>query len=191
MARAARAAVADAYARAKSAGRWDGRYASKDVAEWFAEVTKYYFRPGEAALAVYDAELAHGHAWLAEYDPIAYAFADDVYSGRFDPGATARVPVALRSGHEESTLKSAGSERQVNVLVRNRTKRRVRATWLGFDGERDRREGIASTAAPGGEVELYTFTGHAFVVLDEAGSALCTFVAGEEDGVVELRGGCP
>src|SRR5581483_11505333 len=58
---AARVRVLDAYERSIAAGRWTKQYAATNVHEWFAEITKYWFRADRADLAFYDASLSRGH----------------------------------------------------------------------------------------------------------------------------------
>ncbi len=189
---ASRARVAAGYQRSIAGGHWKNQYAASNQAEWFAEVTKFYFRPDGDALAFYDPALSRGHEWLRREDPEAFQLADDLYEGRADPGVARTVPLALGPGRDEATSKSKESFVPASFSVHNGTSAEIRLVWLDFEGHRDRRQPVerAPAAAPGGTIEEYSWATHAFVVTDAAGRALCTLTAAEDTGVAEVKGAC-
>jgi hypothetical protein len=188
---ATRAEIARRYERSIAGGHWKGQYAAKNAHEWFAEITKLYFR---AAIApdFYDPALSRGKKWLCGYDPDACAWVRDLYSGAVDAGRRAVVEVRPRPGRDEPSLRSVRSGAPTCLWVRNRASVPLRITWIDFEGARDRRpEFVARPAlAPGAERTVFTFAGHAWVATDVDGRALCTFVSPDSDGRVELTGAC-
>ncbi len=189
---AGRARVAAAFRRSIDSGHWKNQYAATNLAEWFAEVTKFYFRPDGDALAFYDPSLSHGHEWLRREDPAAFQLADDLYEGRTDPGAPKTVRLPLGPGRDEAALKSKESVAPATFSVHNATNAEIRLVWIDFEGHRDSREPFARApaAAPGGTIEEFSWATHTFVVTDAAGRALCTLTAPEDTGVAEMKGAC-
>jgi hypothetical protein len=172
--------------------RWKGMYAASNPHEWFAEVTKFYFRRDRDDLAFYDPQLARGHDWLCRYDERACRFVDDLYHDRLDPGVPKATVVAPAPGSSEGATRSGVGQVPVRVVVRNRGTARIHVIWIDFDGKRDPRLPFAEqhAAAPGEEVAEYTWATHVFVVTDDAERALCTFTAPDEDAVVDIAGEC-
>jgi hypothetical protein len=192
LSRAGRDAMQSEFHRSIDSHHWTGEYASKNASEWFAEMTRYYFRPDGDALNFYDTRLARGRAWLKAEDPDAFRFVDDLYSGRFDPGVLTTIKLALGPGTAEPTLRSARSRRRADFIVHNRSALRLHVIWVDFDGHRDPRGTFKDYAViePGGDYRGGSFTGHTFVLTDDAGRPLCSFAAGEEDGDVEFTKEC-
>ncbi len=189
---ATRARVERAYRRSIADGHWANQYAAKGENEWFAEITKYYFRAGGARLAFYDSRLARGHDWLRDEDPEAFQLVDDLYGGRSDPGTPRRVPLVLGPGAAEKTLKSGASKLPVRLTLHNRTAERIHLVWLDFEGRRDPRQPFADlpSAAPGHDLDEASWATHTFVVTDDRGAALCTLTAGAEDSEADVTGAC-
>jgi hypothetical protein len=187
---AARAKVLAAYEHSIATGHWDKQYASKNVHEWFAEITKYWFRKDRSDLAFYDASLANGHDWLCGYDPDACKLASDVYSGAFDPGAPRTVSIALRPGRDESTIRSEHSHAPMELTIENRSQTRVKLVWIDFDGARDARPNISTWIAPGATGHQTSWRGHGFVLLDDTGRALCTLVTPADDASATFTSPC-
>jgi hypothetical protein len=188
-----RGRILDAYHRSLAAGHWKDQYAAKNQHEWFAEMTKLYFRPGGDALAFYDLRLSHGRDWLRGEDPEAFRLVDEIYGGRLDPGTPRTVALPLRPGRDELSLKSIESRIPVRFIIHNDMKTRIHVVWLDFQGRRDPRRPFAELPAadPGQEVEQFTWATHPWVVTDEDGRALCTFVLGADDGQARVAGPCP
>ena len=63
-----------AYRSAILRGRWQERYASTDLLEYWAEAVRTWFTPSEFA-----GWLGPGYQKLADYDPIAAALVEDVF----------------------------------------------------------------------------------------------------------------
>jgi hypothetical protein len=189
----ARRRIVDGYRRAMQAGRWRGRYPSKNAHEWFAEATRLYFHDESKALSFYDPALAHGPTWLRAEDPDAFALVDALYTGGLPPGRPRTATPALTPGRDEARLRSRESRTPVALVVRNRSGSPVRLVWIDFEGHRDPRAPFAALPRidAGGELEQSSWATHAFVVTDDAGRALCTFVLGEDDALVDIRGACP
>jgi hypothetical protein len=187
-----RAGVVAAYRRSVASGHWKNEYAATNPAEWFAEATKFYFRPDGDALSFYDPKLAHGHEWLRREDPDAFRLVDDLYGGRTYPGAPKTVSLALGPGRDEATIKSKESIIPTTFSVRNGTGAEIRLLWVDFEGRRDQRRPLdrAPSASPGGTIEDYSWATHAFVVTDAAGRALCTLTVPEENATAEVKGPC-
>ena len=143
MTNAARHQVVTAYKQSIASGHWDKQYAAKNESEWFAEMTKYYFRSDRSALAFYNPSLAHDRAWLCKEDADACRFIEDVYSGKLDVGTPHTVQLQLQPGELEPSLRSAHSDSPTIVTIRNHTAARVHAMWVDFQGNRDTRPGAA------------------------------------------------
>jgi hypothetical protein len=183
--------ISEHYRRSLGSGHWRDQYAAKNSHEWFAEITKLYFRSTVGA-EFYDPTLSRGRQWLCQYDPDACAWIGDLYSGKTDPGSFAVVDLALRPGRDEKKLRSERSERPTRLWVRNLSPLPVRITWIEFDGARDQRASFVDrpALAPGAERTVFTFARHAWVVTDAEGRALCTFVSPDSDASVEIRSRC-
>jgi hypothetical protein len=184
--------IHDAYRRSLDSGHWLGQYAARNEAEWFAEMTRYYFRPDGGELDFYNPDLARGRAWLHGEDAEAFQLVDDLYGDRVDPGTPRTLAVVLRPGAEEAASRSPRSSLPVLLTVRNRAAAPIHLVWIDFDGHRDTRRGLAEgqSAPPGGEILQATFAGHVFVVTDGDGKALCTVTAPDEDGAADVSGAC-
>jgi hypothetical protein len=187
-----RARVAAAYQRSIESGHWKDQYGATNHAEWFAELTKYYFRPDGAGLAFYDASLSHGREWLRREDPEAFRLVDDLYSGRTDPGVAKTVRLVLGPGRDERALKSRESVVPSGFSVHNGTSAEIRVVWIDFEGHRDPRQPFerAPAAPPGGTIEEFSWATHAFVITDASGRTLCTLTAGDETGTADVRAAC-
>jgi hypothetical protein len=186
---AMRERVLERYRSAVAAGLWKDTYAATDEREFFAEMTKYYFRKQGNRVAFYDRTPSRARAWLCANDPETCALVGDLYSGATSPGEKRFEPLALRSASIEPTLASGEGSTHSHVLVRNDTARTVRAVWVDFHGER-RPLGEEIVAPPGGYIDLYTFATHAWVLADENGAALCAFVAPNADAEAVLAMPC-
>jgi hypothetical protein len=184
--------IAEAYGRSIHGGRWKDRYASRNEHEWFAEITKHYFRRDGSALAFYDPYLARGREWLRGEDPEAFELVDALYAGRLDPGAPRGVRIPLGPAADEGRLKSHEARIRADLVILNRTAGTIRMVWLDYEGRRDPRRPFAEmpSAGPGGEIHQSSFASHPFVITDDAGRGLCTIVAGERDGMAEVTGEC-
>ena len=188
-----RARIVIEYYASMGAGDWKDTYAASNPSEWFAEVTKYYFRPDRPDLAFYDPNLAKGHYWFCGYDARACGFISDLYNDRIDPGIPKTVTVAPGPGQGDAeSLRSRESRVPTRVIVRNRSGQRIRVIWLDFHGQRDTRRPLAEMPSiePGEESAQFTWATHAFVVIDDSEHALCTFTAPDDDAIVDIAGPC-
>lgn len=187
---AARAKVHEAYEHSIATGHWEKQYAAKNEHEWFAEMTKLWFRKDRADLAFYDPSLSRGHDWLCGYDAEACKLASDVYSGAFDPGTPNTVTIALRPGRDETTLRSERTSVPMELTVENHGRTRVQLVWIDFDGARDRRPNASTWIEPGATGHQSSWRGHAFALLDDAGHALCTLVTPGDDAIATFTTPC-
>jgi hypothetical protein len=188
----ARARVRAAYEASMSAGLWKGEYAAKNEHEWFAEITRMYFRDESMPPKFYDARPSKGRTWLCGYDAAACKLAEAVYSDAFDPGTRVIEKATLRPGRDESALKSGSSRASAQLWVENHGAEKIRVVWIDFAGKRDSRAPFEKMPAadPAGVITMSSFATHAFAITNDAGAALCTFVVGERDTRVDYRGSC-
>jgi hypothetical protein len=159
----------------------------KNPREYFADLTKYYFRTPNPYAAVYNPSLARGRDWLRETDPGGYDLVAELYAGAH-VGPLERIHLALRPGADAARLRSGPSNTPVDVRVRNDTSELVRVVWIDFDGARDKRP--PHRAPPHDFVDVSTFPTHVFAIVHADGRALCTFVAGDADAIVDFAGPC-
>jgi hypothetical protein len=191
---ASRGRVNAAYRRSMESGHWKNKYAAKNEREWFAELTRYYFRPEGDTLAFYDPQASQGRAWLRGEDPEGFQLVDDLYAGRTDPGVPRTRALPLGPASAEAALRSRKeSDMPSQLSVHNGTAGEIRLVWIDFEGRRDPRlppERMPS-APPGGTITESSWAGHTFVVTDAAGRGLCTLSAADDDGTVDVIGPCP
>jgi hypothetical protein len=166
----------------RSKDRWKGEYAATNPHEYFGELTKYWFRKDRDDLAFYNPDANRGRTWLCEHDPEGCRFAEQVYGGKLDPGTPKVLTISAGPAAAESTLKSLESVSPVRVVVRNATRGRIHWSWLDFAGER--RTSVTVTVEPGADLAEHTWATHAFVVTDDDGAAIATFVAPDEHALV-------
>jgi hypothetical protein len=187
-----RTRIYEAYNHSIEAGHWKGAYASKSQDEWFAELTKHYFTADSDALAFYDPNLGRGRQWLRRQDPKGFALVDDLFSGRLEPGTPRWDRVSIRPASDAATLRSPRSHAATLLRVTNRTAAPIRVVWIDFDGDWDKRKPIDRhrTVEPGATAHSSIRAGHAFVITDVAGRALCTVVSGESDSAVVIDDSC-
>jgi hypothetical protein len=183
-----RARVVAAFERSIAGGHWRDPFVSTRHAEWFAEITKFYFRPDRPDLSHYDQNLVRGRAWLAGEDPNAFRLADDLYSGRVDPGTARTVELRLGPGHDEAALRSKESRVPTLLTVVNRTSIEIRLVWVDFEGRRDAQ--VRPSAGSGGMLQELSWATHAFILADPSGRALCTLTLGDDNATADFRGPC-
>ena len=189
---ATRARIVDEFRESTRDDRWRGRYAATNPHEWFAEITKYYFRVDRPELAFYDPALAEGHDWFCHRDPRACEFAAALYSDRIDPGTPRTTHLQPGAGQLEAGLRSGEGRLPVRLVVHNASAQRLHLVWIDGEGKRDARVPFArqAAAAPGEDVAAFTWSTHAYVITDDAEAALCTVVAPDEEALVEVTGPC-
>jgi len=187
----ARSRIQQEYRRSIDSGHWKGAYAAKDAHEWFAEMTKYYFR-SEVKADFYEPDISRGRDWLCHQDPDACRFVRELYSGAIDPGKVVVVNIQPRPGSDEQSLRSVRAGPPTRIWVFNRSPEPFRISWIDFDGARDTRPNFVSKppVAPGAERLLWTYADHAWVAMDLQGKALCTFIAPSTDARIEITGAC-
>jgi hypothetical protein len=105
------------------------------------------------------------------------------------------VRLSLRSGHDEGSLVSTPSTVSVALLVRNHWKHQIHLIWLDATGRRDARPDaldrwLRDSADPGIVIEERAWPGEAFVITDDHRAALCTFVVGVGDAMVDFDSPC-
>jgi hypothetical protein len=178
-----------AYVHSMQSGRWKNQYAARNENEWFAELTKHYFRQEGGAPAFYDPRASRGPAWLRSEDPDGFQLVDDLYAGRIDPGVPRTRTLPLGPASAETAMRSPPSETPSQISVHNGTAAEIRLVWVDFQGQRDRRP--SQSAPPGGTIIESSWAGHTFVVTDAEGRGLCTLTAAEDDGTADVKGPCP
>lgn len=109
------------------------------------------------------------------------------------PASYARLP--LRPAHEEGSLVSPASTKEVALLVRNHSSHQIHLVWLDANGRRDSRpealdRWLRDAEGPGIVIEETVGAGAAFVITDDARVAMCTLVVGAEDAMVDVDGPC-
>jgi hypothetical protein len=184
---AAHGCIHAVFVRSMESGRWKNKYAARNEHEWFAELTRYYFRPEGAALAFYDPGASQGREWLRREDPEGFQLVDDLYAGRADPGVPRTLPLGPASA--EAGMRSPTSQVPSQISVHNGTAAEIRLVWIDFQGRRDGRP--PPSAPTGGTITESSWAGHTFVVTDAAGRGLCTLTAAEGDGTADVKGPCP
>lgn len=184
-----RARIEAAYHRSIESGRWKGKYAAKAENEWFAELTKHYFRPEGSALAFYDPRFSQARAWLRTEDPEGFQLVDDLYAGRIDPGVLQTRALVLGPASAEATMRSGGHEARADLAVHNGTAGEIRLVWIDHEGRRYPQ--LEGSAPPGGTITTISWAGHAYVVTDAAGQGLCTFTVAADYSTADVTGPCP
>jgi hypothetical protein len=174
-----RARVLARWRTALAAGLWRSAYAARNEAEFFAELSMWYF--GSEGGPSPEVPKGRGPLWLLGYDPESFALLDSIYRGRLDPGHAPRAPLARVEGARE--LRSVSSDVPVVVEFVNRTGLTLQLAWIDFEGRRQPTFEIP----PGVAREAYTFATHVFSATDPEGRELGAFVAPPLDGIVELH----
>jgi hypothetical protein len=162
-----------------AAGLWKGAYAATNDAEFFAELSMWYF--GSEGGSSPDVPKGRGTLWLLGYDPESFALLASIYGGRLDPGHAPRTPLAPVVGVGD--LHSMSFDVPVVVEFVNTTGLTIQVNWIDFDGTRHPTFEIP----PGASREVYTFATHVISASDPEGRELGVFVAPPLDSVVELH----
>ena len=172
-----RARVLERHRASIASGRWKSAYAATDHAEFFAELSMWYF--GSEGGASPEVPKGRGPEWLRAYDPESFALLDAIDQGRTDPGSAQKTPLSARASEG---ARSVAGELPVVLLFSNRTRTPLRVEWIDYGGVRKQPFSIAAND----EGEAFTFATHAFAVTDESGRERGVYVAGETDGVVTI-----
>ena len=191
--------VTAAYERAKEAGLWPGCYAMTNEAEYFAELSMWYFGShGDWGKLREDgeAEAAPGREWFARYDKHSYRLFDRLYSGqrRVEPDAHVRllpVPTEVEEDSESGELRcpqlrARSGGRRCSVVFDNRTAQRYTLSWVDYKGGL-RRMGEVHPAEKKG---MQTYAGHSFVLtrkLEGRAEFVAAFSARREHGRAVLQ----
>ncbi|MEO7110381.1 MAG: hypothetical protein ABI183_08100 [Polyangiaceae bacterium] len=175
----ARARIYTVFGKFKS--RWAGVYAATDMAEYFAELSMWYFGSSSGQAPVYDAK--PGPQWLAKYDPDGYAALDAVYTDRDDPGSCPIVTLAPQPAQSEGQTRSIEGKLPVTLTLHNGTTRTLVTYWLDYAGTRQSREMFA----PGTDKTFYSWATHAWVVAepDEKAHAVYVLPATDTEATVQ------
>jgi serine/threonine protein kinase len=165
------------YRRSLSKGLWKGAYAATNDDEFFAEISMWYFGThGDTSRMT--PKPAPGREGLRRYDPEAFGFAEDLYSGKLAVARNTFVLLVSLPTDQESTLRSEQSTRTSSIQFVNRTSRPLHIYWLDFQGQR-KSYGIL---APGSAHQQHTFATHPWVVVDDANKVRALVVAMPEPG---------
>jgi hypothetical protein len=172
-----RARVLERHRASTASGRWKSAYAATDHAEFFAELSMWYF--GSEGGASPEVPKGRGPDWLRAYDPESFDLLAAIYTGRIDAGSARKAP--LSAGPSEGARSLAGAI-PVVILFSNRTRAPLRVAWIDYGGAR-----VPSfSIAPNDEREAFTYATHPFAVTDESGRERGVYVAGESDGIVTI-----
>lgn len=168
--------VTAAYERAKDSGLWPGCYAMTNEAEFFAELSMWYFG-SHGDLGKIEPRPRPGPTWLREYDPISYKLFDRLYSGKMRVHAEPHVrlqPRALPSAtasFEERTVAAVAKKLSArpggnpcSIVFDNQTDERFRLSWVDYKGKL-RYMGMVHPAEKKG---MRSYGGHSFVLSVES-----------------------
>jgi hypothetical protein len=169
------------YRRSLSKGLWKGAYAASNDDEFFAEISMWYFGTHGDTTAL-TPKPAPGREGLRRYDPEAFGFVDDLYSGKLPVARNTFVLIASLPVDQESTQRSQQSSSVSSIQFVNRSSRPVQLYWLDFQGQR-KSYGIM---APGTAHQQHTFSSHPWVVVDDANKVRALVVARPEPGRVVI-----
>jgi broad specificity phosphatase PhoE len=179
MSPAARARFDVVFAKGKS--RWVGLYAATDAAEYFAELSMWYFGSSSGQTPSYDSKA--GPQWLAKYDPDGYAALDAIYTDRDDPGTCPLVTIAPQSPQTEGKTHSIEGKLPVTLTLHNGTSRTLVTYWLDYSGTRQFRE----TLLPGHNRTVYSYATHAWVVTETDDQAHAIYVVPTTDAEATVQ----
>ncbi|MEZ5098272.1 MAG: hypothetical protein R3C15_00345 [Thermoleophilia bacterium] len=170
-----RGLVESRYAEARP--RWRRAYAATNAQEFFAELTMWYV--GSRGDYTSLPSPAPGPRWLARFDPESYDLLDAIYGGRIAPAL-----IEWTRLEPSTATRSEPGGAPVSLLLVNRTDRVVERFWLGFRGER---KGYGPVQ-PGTAVGQSTYAGHPWLLVDDDGNELGTYVShGAVHGLVVLE----
>jgi VHL beta domain len=179
-----RARVLDRFRAALGEGRWARTYAATSEAEFFAELSMWYFGSSSVS-APRDAPPGRGAEWLRGYDAESFALVDAIYTDATDPGAARDVPLALHPPTEEGTVRAREARVPTTVTFVKRSPRPLRIVWLDYEGKR----ALPRVLSPGQSLVSYTFAGHPLLIADDSGSALGIVIAEADFGTVSVSSG--
>ena len=178
--------VTAAYERAKDSGRWPGCYAMTNEAEFFAELSMWYFG-SHGDLGEIEPRPRPGPAWLQEYDPSSYKLFHRLYSGQMRVPAQPHVrlqprPLPPRTAEFEERTAAAVAQRlsarhdgkPCSIVFDNQTAECFTLSWVDYKGEL-RRMGAVHPAEKKG---MRSYGGHSFVLsVDETRPAAAVSAA--------------
>ena len=175
--------VTAAFKRAQGSGLWQGCYAMTNEAEFFAELSMWYFG-SHGDLGKIEPRPQPGPGWLEEYDPSSYKFFDRLYSGQLQvraephvrlqprplPPPTAAVE-ARTAAAVAKNLAARHDGKPCSIVFDNQTAERFTLSWVDYKGEL-RRMGAVHPAEKKG---MRSYGGHSFVLsVDEKGPGAAT-----------------
>ena len=173
---ATRSLFAARFTAAKGEGLWRGMFAETNADEFFAELSMWYFGtqgdPGRLA------RVEPGPAWLAAHDPQTFALMDRFYRGELPV-----QPGIWQSAAGESESRSARTEERARHVIRNLTGSALLLYWLDFEGVRR----FYAAVPPYGVALQDTFAKHAWVLLDQYGTARAATMAVRPGSVLTVR----
>ena len=130
--------VTSAYEQAKEAGLWPGCYAMTNEAEFFAELSMWYFG-SHGDMGKISPRPASGKEWLERYDGKSYQLFDRLYRGERQVGAEPHVMLAperlpVREAERSATavgktLSARGGGRPCSIVFDNRTDQHFTLSW--------------------------------------------------------------
>lgn len=171
--------VTAAYEQAKDAGLWPGCYAMTNEAEFFAELSMWYFG-SHGDVGKIEPRPQPGREWLRDYDAASYRLFDRLYSGRRQVDAQPHVrlqpyplpppPTAIEERTAAAVgkkLSARGGGKPCSIVFDNQTDQHFTLSWVDYKGEL-RRMGAVHPAEKKG---MRSYGGHSFVLSVPAGTA--------------------
>jgi hypothetical protein len=182
--------VTAAFERAQGSGLWQGCYAMTNEAEFFAELSMWYFG-SHGDLGEIKPRPHAGPAWLKEYDPSSYRFFDRLYSGQLQVSSEPHVrlqprPLPPPTAAVEERSAAAVAEglaarhdgKPCSIVFDNQTAKRFTLSWVNYKGEL-RRMGAVHPAEKKG---MRSYGGHSFVLSTDESRPVAATVAAAAGG---------
>lgn len=173
--------IKDQYQSSIRQGLWHA-YAGTNPDEFFAELTMWYFG-SRGDYGKIEPPPQPGRAWLAAYDPAAFALLDGIYGGRTPIAARVWKLLPLVDLDKIPALRSGAGQRPTTLTARNLRGSKCEVYWVDFSGKR----------VPYGEMQPFsiwsgnTYVTHSWLFTDERQQPIAAVVAEAEPGRVDLR----
>jgi hypothetical protein len=164
----------------KSKSKWAGVYAGTDPAEYFAELSMWYF--GSSGPQAPVAKTRPGQQWLSSYDPAGFEMLDAIYTDRLAPGSVSLDVAAPHAASDEGTARSIEGKLPATLRLHNATNESLLTYWLDYSGQRR----MPEVLPVGADRAFYSYATHAFVVTALDGRARAIYVMGSSDATATV-----
>lgn len=152
------------YRRSTAKGLWKDAYAGSNSDEYWAELSMWYFGFHGEFLKNTKNLPTPGPAGLSSYDEGGYKLLDSIYKGLIQPEVIKRK-TSLVVAKGERSLPS--TEKAVLTVINNRPGT-LKLYWIDWDGNPK----LYATVPTRSRYAQPTFTGHVWMLKDEAGNEL-------------------